>query len=127
MEHSDAGGSQPRSSPSPSSVPPLQADERSRSGTGVQSSALLQTGSSAVHSSSTLLAGMESPGWKQLVRVPSMQSEEKSAGRANPAAQMGSAAGHVFCLQQTTGERMGVMLGSVSKSSMLDYIQTNES
>jgi len=57
---------------------------------GVRSSVLLPTGS--VTSSSTLLAAMESSGWKQLVRVPRMKSEEKSAQMVSE--------GHDFCLQK---------------------------
>ena len=57
---------------------------------GVRSSLLLPADS--VIPSSTLLAAMESSGCKQLVRVPRMQSEEKSAQMVSE--------GHVFCLQK---------------------------
>lgn len=63
---------------------------------GIHSSALMMTAPS-----STLLATTGSLGWKQLVRLPSMLSEEvdtpASVVRVSPA--QNDSEGHVFCLQ----------------------------
>jgi hypothetical protein len=99
MEHS-AGEEAPAASPSSVSLQ-AGASCSSESGSGntvmgIHSSVLVMT-----VPSSTLLAATGSPGWKQLVRLPSMPSEEvdtpASAGRVSPAQNVSE--GHVFCLQ----------------------------
>jgi len=93
MEHS-AGEEAPTASPSSASC----SLETGLGNTvmGIHSSVLVMT-----VPSSALLAATGSPGWKQLVRLPSMLSEEvdtpASAGRVSPA--QNDSEGHVFCLQ----------------------------